>query len=50
MMEIQANYRPMEDPLPLPARSIPVQGAAYIPELGVPGNTVNANDDFSLTG
>lgn len=44
-MEIQANYRPMEDPLPLPARSIPVQGAAYIPELGVPFNPVVADAD-----
>jgi len=47
-MEIQPNYRPMEDPLPLPARSIPVQGAAYIPELGVPTNPVKA-DDTSVT-
>lgn len=44
LMEIQANYRPMEDPLPLPARSIPVQGAAYIPELGVPSNPVKADE------
>lgn len=44
-MEIQASYRPMEDPLPLPARSIPVQGAAYIPELGVPINPVMADTD-----
>jgi mono/diheme cytochrome c family protein len=44
-MEIQPNYRPMEDPLPLPARSIPVQGAAYIPELGVPSNPVAADAD-----
>lgn len=42
-MEIQASYRPMEDPLPLPARSIPIQGAAYIPELGVPINPVVAD-------
>ncbi|PKO04706.1 MAG: hypothetical protein CVU41_16015 [Chloroflexi bacterium HGW-Chloroflexi-3] len=40
LMEIQASYRPMEDPLPLPARSVPIQGAAYIPELGVPVNPV----------
>jgi mono/diheme cytochrome c family protein len=44
-MEIQASYRPMEDPLPLPARSIPVQGAAYIPELGVPSNPVVADNN-----
>jgi mono/diheme cytochrome c family protein len=47
-MEIQPSYRAMEDPLPLPARSIPVQGAAYIPELGVPTNPVEP-DSNSLT-
>ena len=44
LMEIQASYRPMEDPQPLPGRSIPIQGAAYIPELGVPSNPVKADD------
>jgi len=33
-MEIQPSFIAQEDPLPLPARSVPVQGAAYIPELG----------------
>ena len=47
LMEIQANYRPMEDPLALPARSVPVQGVAYIPELGAPGNPTPA-DSSSL--
>lgn len=47
-MEIQPSYRPMEEPLPLPARSVPIQGAAYIPELGVPSNPVIADSD-SLT-
>jgi len=50
MMEIQASYRPMEDPLQLPARSIPVQGAAYIPELGVPTNPIDGNDDSVARG
>ncbi|PKO09881.1 MAG: hypothetical protein CVU40_08310 [Chloroflexi bacterium HGW-Chloroflexi-2] len=50
LMEIQASYRPMEDPQPLPARSIPVQGAAYIPELGVPSNPVKADDASILRG
>jgi mono/diheme cytochrome c family protein len=49
-MEIQPNYRPMEDPLPLPARSIPVQGAAYIPELGVPTNPVEADANSLARG
>ena len=47
-MEIQPSYRPMEDPLPLPGRSVPIQGAAYIPELGVPVNPVSAESE-SLT-
>lgn len=46
-MEIQPAYSPQEDPLPLPARSIPIQGAAYIRELGVPVNPVTA-DEVSL--
>jgi mono/diheme cytochrome c family protein len=46
-MEIQPDYRPMEDPLPLPARSIPIQGAAYIRGLGAPVNPVAA-DEASL--
>ncbi len=47
-MEIQPSYRPMEEPLQLPARSVPVQGAAYIPQLGVPVNPLAAVSD-SLT-
>jgi mono/diheme cytochrome c family protein len=50
LMEIQPSYRPMEDPLPLPARSVPVQGVAYIPELGVPSNPVPANGDSLAQG
>ena len=46
-MEIQPSYRPMEDPLLLPERSIPIQGAAYIPELGAPANPSSA-DQASL--
>jgi len=43
-MEIQPSYRPMEAPLPLPARSVPIQGAAYIRELGAPVNPVPADE------
>ncbi|GAP14051.1 cytochrome c, mono- and diheme variants [Longilinea arvoryzae] len=46
-MEIQPSFRAQEDPLPLPARSVPVQGAAYIAELGAPTNPVPA-DEASL--
>jgi mono/diheme cytochrome c family protein len=47
-MEIQPSYRPMEDPLPVPARSIPIEGAAYIPNMGAPENPTPA-DEASLT-
>lgn len=43
-MEIQPSYKPMEDPLPVPAASIPVEGAAYIPGMGSPVNPVEADD------
>ena len=43
-MEIQPSYFPQEDPLPLPARSVPIQGAAYIRELGVPVNPIPADE------
>jgi mono/diheme cytochrome c family protein len=42
-MEIQPSFRPMEDPLPLPERSVPVEGAAYIPGMGAPVNPVPAD-------
>lgn len=46
-MEIQPSYRPMEDPLPPPARSIPVEGAIAIPGMGAPANPTVA-DEASL--
>ncbi|MBN1372580.1 MAG: c-type cytochrome [Anaerolineaceae bacterium] len=46
-MEIQPSFNAQEDPLPLPPRSIPVQGAAYVPELGAPVNPLVA-DEASL--
>jgi mono/diheme cytochrome c family protein len=42
-MEIQPSFRPMENPLPVPARSVPVQGAAYLPGAGNPANPVAAD-------
>jgi len=47
-MEIQPSYRPMEDPRPVPERSIPVEGAAYIPNMGAPENPSTV-DEASLT-
>ena len=43
-MEIQPSYKPMEDPLPVPVDSIPIEGAAYIPGMGSPANPVEADD------
>lgn len=47
-MKIQPVAEPQRDPLPLPQKSIPIQGAAYIEALGAPVNTVPA-DQVSLT-
>ncbi len=46
-MEIQPSYRPMEDPLPPPARSIPIEGAISIPGMGAPTNPT-VPDEASL--
>lgn len=43
-MEIQPSYRPMENPLPVPERSIPVEGPVAIPALGMPENPVEADE------
>jgi mono/diheme cytochrome c family protein len=48
-MEIQPSYKPMEDPLPVPERSIPIEGAVYIPNSQtLPANPIKA-DDASIT-
>ena len=47
-MEIQPSYRPMENPLLPPERSIPVEGAVSIPGMGAPENPSTV-DDASLT-
>jgi len=46
-MGIQPSYKPMRDPLPVPARSIPIEGPAFIPNMGAPVNPVPA-DQTSL--
>ncbi|MFZ5911059.1 MAG: c-type cytochrome [Chloroflexota bacterium] len=46
-MEIQPSYDAQEKPLPVPARSIPVDGPASIPNMGAPVNPVPA-DALSL--
>jgi mono/diheme cytochrome c family protein len=47
-MEIQPSFGPMEDPLPVPERSIPIEGAAYIAGIGAPENPVES-DEISVT-
>ena len=47
-MEIQPSYGTQEEPRPVAARSIPVEGAAYIPGAGAPLNPVPA-DEISLS-
>lgn len=47
-MEIQPSYRQMENPLPVPARSIPIEGAVTIPGMGAPVNPM-PGDEASIT-
>jgi mono/diheme cytochrome c family protein len=42
-MEIQASFKPMEHPLPVAARSIPIDGAAYVSGQGAPNNPIPAD-------
>lgn len=47
-MEIQPSYRPMENPLPVPERSIPIEGPIAIPGMLPPENPIEA-DEASIT-
>jgi mono/diheme cytochrome c family protein len=49
-MEIQPSYRSMEAPLALPAGSVPIQGAAFIPGAGDPLNPVPADEQSLQRG
>jgi mono/diheme cytochrome c family protein len=46
-MEIQPSYRPMENPLPVPERSIPIEGPVAVPGM-LPDNPIEA-DEASIT-
>jgi mono/diheme cytochrome c family protein len=46
-MEIQPSFDAQENPLPVPARSIPIDGPVSIPNMGAPTNPVEA-DEISL--
>jgi mono/diheme cytochrome c family protein len=43
-MEIQPSHRQMEDPLPVPARSIPIEGPVSIPGMLPPENPIEADE------
>lgn len=47
-MEIQPSSRAMEDPLPLPPNSVPIEGPAYVPGAGSAANPIPA-DQASLS-
>ena len=47
-MEIQPSFSAQEDPLPVPPRSIPIEGPAFIPNMGAPNNPIPA-DDVSIS-
>ena len=47
-MGIQPSFKPMENPLPVPPDSIPIEGPASIPGMGAPVNPV-PNDAVSLS-
>ena len=47
-MEIQPSYESMEDPRPVPARSIPIEGPVAIPGMLPPENPIEA-DEASIT-
>lgn len=49
-MELQPSFGTQEKPLPVPARSIPVEGAAYILANGPPVNPVPADDTSIARG
>lgn len=49
-MEIQSAYGVQEQPRAVPVRSIPVEGAAYIPGAGAPVNPVPADETSIARG
>jgi len=49
-MEMQPSFGAQENPQPVPAQSIPVEGAAYIPGEGAPLNPVPADETSIARG
>ena len=50
MMEIQPSFRAMEDPLPLPEGSVPVQGDVSVRGVGSPENPLEISEDSLQRG
>ncbi len=50
MMEIQPSYKAQEAPLPMPERSVPVQGAYNSAVLGAPVNPYEATENSLARG
>jgi len=50
MMENQRSFRAMEEPLPLPENSVPVQGEVYISGTGDLDNPIDADEDSIQRG
>lgn len=46
-MQVQSNFQPMEDPMPVMTDTIPLEGVAYSLALGAPSNPV-ATDQTSI--
>lgn len=49
-MEIQPSYEQMENPLPPPSRSIPIEGAITIPGMGLPENPLPGDEASIIRG
>jgi mono/diheme cytochrome c family protein len=49
-MEIQPSHRQMEDPLPVPARSIPIEGPIAIPGMLPPENPMAGDEASTARG
>ena len=49
-MEIQPSYEQMENPLPPPSRSIPIEGAVAIPGMGAPENPIPGEEASIIRG
>jgi mono/diheme cytochrome c family protein len=49
-MEIQPSHKAMDAPLPVPDRSIPIEGPVSIANMGAPNNPVPADDTSIARG